>query len=239
MRTLLFLLVLTLAACADDAPDSNGAAAEDGPELSFSQDLRSLPASEVRIGAAGVSGGSATGSGTTATTSAVRSSNAAVQRVFSEFNARQTSSGIVLSLPENVLFGFDEYALRSEARTALSKIMEVLAEYPDAPVEVVGHTDSRGADDYNQTLSERRAESVVAWLTEQGVSASRLSATGRGASDPVAPNETPAGEDNPEGREQNRRVEVLLEGVTGTQEEPSGREAGEQPTSTIQSEPAS
>lgn len=234
--------VLTVALCAlagcQSEPDpavSDGAGA---PEIALSveRNIAPLTRSEVTVGpaAASAGGGGATGA-STATTSAVRSSNAAVQRVFSEFNARQTASGLVLTLPENVLFDFDEATLRPDAETALAKIQTVLAEYPDAPVQVVGHTDAKGADAYNQTLSERRAQAVEAWIAGRGVAASRLSSVGRGETEPVADNETASGADDPAGRQQNRRVEIVLQGVTGGT--PATGDSGGQPTSTIRTTP--
>ena len=202
------------------------------PEVTVSveRDIRALPRSEITVGTAAASaGGSGAPGRSSATASAVRSSNATVQRVFSEFNARQTASGIVLTLPEGVLFDFDEATLRPAAREALGKIAAVLGEYPDAPVEVVGHTDAKGTDAYNQDLSERRAQAVETWLSGNGVVASRLSSAGRGEAEPVADNETEAGADNPAGRQQNRRVEVVIRGVQG---EVQGT-AGGRPRSTI------
>lgn len=102
----------------------------------------------------------------------------------------------MLTLPENVLFDFDAAALRPEAEAALAKIQTVLAEYANAPVEVVGHTDAKGEDAYNRTLSTQRAEAVVAWLGRHGVSASQLTAVGRGETEPVAENERADGSDN-------------------------------------------
>lgn len=234
MRTLTLYSLLALAACSpgpDEAP-AHGEAPE--VAVSVTRDIRALTPSEITVGAAGASAGTGGGAVSAATTSSVRSSNAAVQRVFSEFNARQTASGIVLTLPESVLFDFDEATLRSDARTALGKIQTVLAEYPDAPVEVVGHTDAKGTDAYNQDLSTRRAESVRAWLAGHGVPGSRLRATGRGESEPVAENETADGSDNPAGRQQNRRVEIVIEGAQGSA--PGTGDAG-QPTSTLRTTP--
>lgn len=236
MRTLLALLSLvTLAGCSTDPDATDGSPAEAAPDLAVVRDVRALERSEIRIGAAAASAGGAGAAGaSSATTSTVRSSNAAVQRVFSEFNARQTAGGLVLTLPENVLFDFDAAALRPEAEAALAKIQTVLAEYADAPVEVVGHTDAKGDDAYNQTLSERRAQAVVAWLGGRGVPAARLTAVGRGEAAPVAENAAADGSDNPAGRQQNRRVEIVVKGVSGEAAPP----AGGQPTSTVRTVPA-
>lgn len=233
---LLALALAVLAGCSSE-PDETAIADEEAPEVAVSveRDIAALPRSEITVGAAGASAsGSGAAGASTAATSTVRSSNAAVQRVFTEFNARQTAGGLVLTLPENVLFDFDEAALRPDAETALAKIQTVLGEYPDAPVEVVGHTDAQGTDAYNQDLSERRAQAVQGWMSGHGVAASRLSAVGRGEAEPVADNETSDGADDTAGRQQNRRVEIVLKGVTG--DTPVTGDGG-QPTSTIRTTP--
>lgn len=240
VRLLAVLGLALLAACSSDSSEPESEADAAVATLAVERSIESLPRSEVTLSAAGASaGGGGVAGASLATASAVRSSNASVQRVFTEFKARQTADGIVLTLPENVLFDFDAADLRADAEQALAQIQTVLAAYPDAPVQIVGHTDARGADAYNQTLSERRAESVRAWLAGRGLAASRLSAVGRGKTEPVAPNETLDGQDNPAGRQQNRRVEIVLQGVTG---DAAGVESGQpvsgQPTSTIRVTPS-
>lgn len=227
------LALLTACSPGSSEPEDDVA----GTSVAAERSIESLPRTEVTLSAAGASaGGGGRAAASSATTSSVRSSNASVQRVFTEFNARQTDDGIVLTLPENVLFDFDAADLRPDAEQALAQIQTVLEAYPDAPVQIVGHTDARGADAYNQTLSERRAESVRTWLAGRGLAASRLSAVGRGKTEPVAPNETPDGQDNPDGRQQNRRVEIVLQGVTG-EAAADGADAGP-PTSTIRVTPS-
>jgi outer membrane protein OmpA-like peptidoglycan-associated protein len=94
--------------------------------------------------------------------------------------------------------------LKPGATGSLNKLAAFLDKYPDRSVAIQGYTDSVGSDDYNQGLSERRAESVKSYLTGQGIGSSRLVASGKGRSDPVADNDSAAG------RQQNRRVEVLI-----------------------------
>lgn len=137
-----------------------------------------------------------------------------VGEILSELDTSTTPEGTVITLPEVVLFDFDQAELKDEARATLAEVAEVLDFYADAPVEVRGHTDSRGDEAYNLGLSERRAVAVVTALTgEHGIDAGRLQAVGLGEAQPVAPNELPDGADNPAGREQNRRVEIVLGGV--------------------------
>src|SRR5438874_7452602 len=76
---------------------------------------------------------------------------------------RDTARGLIVSMPD-VLFDFDKYTLKPEARERLAKISGIVLAYPDLKLQVEGHTDSIGSDEYNQTLSEKRAESVVGYL---------------------------------------------------------------------------
>lgn len=104
-----------------------------------------------------------------------------------------------------ILFDVDKTDLKPAAQENLKKVATVLNEYPDTDLLIEGHTDSQGSESYNQRLSERRADSVKGFLIEQGVSPSRLKAKGFGEMAPIASNETP------EGRSQNRRVEVKIQ----------------------------
>ncbi len=93
----------------------------------------------------------------------------------------------------------------------LEKIAQLARFYGKAQVLVLGFTDDKGGDDYNQALSERRAEAVKSYLVSNfGIDGGRVRTEGRGERDPVAPNRKPDGSDNPEGRQQNRRVEVVF-----------------------------
>lgn len=111
---------------------------------------------------------------------------------------------IVLNMPSSVTFGFDSSELTMSARNALNDVASILNQYTDTRVNIAGHTDSTGNADYNQRLSERRAESVGNYLAQSGVSRNRLYMTGYGQTQPVASNATE------EGRAQNRRVEITL-----------------------------
>jgi outer membrane protein OmpA-like peptidoglycan-associated protein len=117
--------------------------------------------------------------------------------------AKPTDRGLVLTLGD-ALFSSGRADLQPGAGGHLQKLVAFLNKYPDRTVVVEGYTDSVGSEDYNQGLSERRAGAVRTYLIEQGISSIRLSALGKGASSPVAGNETAAG------RQQNRRVEVVI-----------------------------
>jgi outer membrane protein OmpA-like peptidoglycan-associated protein len=130
--------------------------------------------------------------------------------LLSELGARQTDTkSIVVDLPADVLFDFGKAVLRPDATPALQKAAQLLEGYPDAPVRIVGHTDAKGTDAYNDPLSLRRAQSVAAWLKTQGRSAT--SVTGAGKRQPVAENARPDGSDDTDGRQRNRRVEILID----------------------------
>ena len=128
---------------------------------------------------------------------------AELQRQIDALHAKPTDRGLVLTLGD-VLFTTGKADLKSGATGNLNKLATFLDKYPDRNVAIQGYTDSVGSEDYNQALSERRAESVKSYLTAQGIGATRLAATGKGRSDPVADN------DSASGRQQNRRVEVVI-----------------------------
>ncbi len=130
---------------------------------------------------------------------------------------RDTARGLIVSMPD-VLFDFNKYTLKPEARERLAKISGIVLAYPDLKLQVEGYTDSIGGDAYNQTLSEKRADSVQAYLVSSGVQPDHVTAQGFGKADPVADNNTAAG------RKLNRRVDMVVSGdVIGSQ---VGSEAG-------------
>ena len=129
---------------------------------------------------------------------------------------RDTARGLVVSMPD-VLFAFNKYELKPEARERLAKISGIVLAYPDLKLQIEGYTDSIGSDEYNQTLSDKRAEAVRDYLVSQGVSMNNVTAQGMGKADPVADNSTAAG------RQLNRRVEMIVSGdVIGNQIGPTG-----------------
>ncbi|WP_162237890.1 MULTISPECIES: OmpA family protein [Rhizobium/Agrobacterium group] len=128
-----------------------------------------------------------------------------------KLGARQVNGRILVSLPSDVLFDFDKSNIRPDAEATLSQLSEVLITMHDSRVEITGHTDSKGSDGYNDKLSIRRANSVKAWLEENGVT-QKMSTAGKGERFPVVPNQTASGADDPVGRQKNRRVEFVIGG---------------------------
>lgn len=216
--------VLFLGACGgEDGPDegtedgtatADDGVADDGDD--GADDAGERPASDLALAEqqreefieerAGVSDLQSTGT--------IGSSTDRIGELESAYDATETEQQETqLTVPDNVLFDFDSDELRPEASDVLGEIAEVIEHYDGAAVEIRGHTDDIGSDAYNQDLSERRAEAVVRYLVDQaGVDAGRLTATGAGSSEPVADNANADGSDNPEGRAQNRRVEVTIDG---------------------------
>ena len=134
-----------------------------------------------------------------------------VIETLSEFNAIGVDDGAKLTLPGDILFDFDSDELHSEADKTIQKLVKV-AEETSGDITIVGHTDSLGKENYNQKLSEQRANAVLQALVHSDVSEERLKDEGKGATEPVAQNQHTDGSDNPEGRQKNRRVEVIIHG---------------------------
>jgi len=121
-------------------------------------------------------------------------------------NLRETSRGIVISLSD-ILFDVNRATLKSGAEANIERIAGVLKQYPDKQISVEGHTDATGSDSYNMKLSQDRAASVRNTLVRGGVNPELITSKGLGETQPVASNDTPAG------RQQNRRVEIVVLGA--------------------------
>jgi len=127
-----------------------------------------------------------------------------IKNTVPDAKVERVGEGIVVEFSSNVLFAFDKSDLSDDAKVNLDKLVVVLNHYPDTNIELQGHTDSKGTEAYNQTLSEKRATSVSGYLSGKGVTASRVTIKGFGETIPKYDNETE------EGRAQNRRVEFLI-----------------------------
>jgi outer membrane protein OmpA-like peptidoglycan-associated protein len=116
----------------------------------------------------------------------------------------RVGEGIKVTFQSGILFDVNKSDIRPDAQIELTKLAEILVKYEDTDILLEGHTDSSGADDYNQALSERRAAAVKAFLVTHGVKGVRMTTIGYGESQPIADNETV------EGKQANRRVEVAI-----------------------------
>ena len=135
-------------------------------------------------------------------------------QLLAQFNAilqtRDTARGLIVNVPD-ILFDTAKFSLRPVAREKLARVGGIISGHPGLRLEVEGHTDSVGGDDYNQRLSEHRGEAVRDYLTQQGMQGSSVTTRGFGKTQPVASNDTASG------RQQNRRVELVISGeIIGT-----------------------
>ena len=121
--------------------------------------------------------------------------NAEVERV---------GEGIKVTFDSGLLFEFDSANIQGKAEENLTEFAQTMRDFKESNILIVGHTDAKGSEDYNQRLSENRAQSAANFLIRQGLTGDRITTTGKGESEPVATNDTEAG------RQQNRRVEVAI-----------------------------
>ncbi len=134
-----------------------------------------------------------------------------LEAALKDLGAKVTETEIRIDLSADVLFDFDKSDIKKEAEPSLQKVATVLGANSSAKVAIEGHTDGKGADAYNQTLSEQRAASVRQWLvTNAKLNAANITTKGWGKTKPVAHNTKPDGSDDPEGRAKNRRVEIVV-----------------------------
>jgi outer membrane protein OmpA-like peptidoglycan-associated protein len=144
---------------------------------------------------------------------------------------RETARGLIVNMSD-VLFAFNKYNLKPEAREKLAKVSGILLAHPDLKIQVEGYTDNIGSDEYNQKLSEERAGAVRDYLVSQAVPQDNVTAQGFGKASPVADNSTSSG------RAQNRRVELVVSGQSiGIQQSEPGQ-SGETQQPPAQTQPA-
>jgi outer membrane protein OmpA-like peptidoglycan-associated protein len=128
-----------------------------------------------------------------------------------DLQVKETGQEIRIELAADVLFDFDKANLRPAAQKTLHQAAGIIQDKAKGAVRIEGHTDSKGNDAYNQKLSERRAASVKAWfIDKEGLGSVQFTTQGFGAKKPVASNTKPDGSDDPDGRQKNRRVEIVL-----------------------------
>jgi outer membrane protein OmpA-like peptidoglycan-associated protein len=128
-----------------------------------------------------------------------------LQQLNQVLETKDTARGLIVNMPD-VLFDTGKADLQPSARERLAKVAGILIAYPDIRVEIDGYTDSTGSLEFNQQLSQQRADAVRNYLSSQGVNSSAITTQGFGPSQPIASNDTPAG------RQQNRRVELVVSG---------------------------
>lgn len=131
-----------------------------------------------------------------------------MQRQLADLQAKQTDRGMVLTLGD-VLFDTAKSTLKPGANNVMDRVAAFMSKNPDTKVMIEGHTDSRGSDDYNQELSQQRADAVRSALASRGIDGSRVQSVGKGEGFPVASNDDAAG------RQQNRRVEIVFSDQQG------------------------
>ncbi len=128
------------------------------------------------------------------------------QQLNQVLETQETARGLIVNISD-VLFDFNKYTLKPEAREKMAKVSGILLAYPGLQIQLEGHTDSIGSDEYNQKLSEERADTVRSYLIDQGVPIGTVTAIGLGKANPVASNDTAAG------RQKNRRVDMVVTGA--------------------------
>lgn len=128
-----------------------------------------------------------------------------------DLQVKETATETRIELPADVLFDFDKADIRPTAADALSTAAAMIRKGAKGTVRIEGHTDGKGKPGYNQKLSERRAASVQKWLVDrEALRTTKFAARGYGATKPAVANTKPDGSDDPEGRQKNRRVEIVF-----------------------------
>jgi outer membrane protein OmpA-like peptidoglycan-associated protein len=132
------------------------------------------------------------------------------QLVSPAMEVKESATEVKINLLGDILFDFDKATIRPVAEPTLAQVAALIRKYPNSTVLIEGHTDGKGSETYNLKLSEKRANSVSAWLAAHGIAEGTMRTAGWGAARPVAPNRKPNGADDPEGRQKNRRVEITV-----------------------------
>lgn len=197
----LFSVVLFLGACSSMSNTQKGAAVGTGAGAAAGAAVGKATGSTAR----GAIIGAAVG-GTAGALIGRRMDRKAreLEEQLGDAEVERVGEGINVTFDSGLLFGFNSSDLQSGAQQSLTKFAESMKEFEETNILVVGHTDSKGSEEYNQSLSERRAQSAADFLRQQGLSEARIQIEGRGESEPIATNDTA------EGRQENRRVEVAI-----------------------------
>ncbi|RSK37223.1 OmpA family protein [Hymenobacter metallilatus] len=202
----LLLAALLLAGCSDNRPSTDAAPPEAGQPLTGTANAPVGSAAPTPAAEATPASAPRPDQGQKLTGAVSELSGAA-----SDLGGKMTDMGLVINFDTDVLFDFDKADIKPGATPTLEKLADVVKQYTKSRVVINGYTDSKGDDAYNRTLSQRRAQAIADWLTRhQAGAAGQLQVQGLGEANPVAPNTKPDGTDNPDGRQQNRRVEVII-----------------------------
>lgn len=129
---------------------------------------------------------------------------AEIERTVAGAEVIKADEGIIVKFDSGILFDFDKTDLKADAKTNIAKLVDNLNSNPNTDILVIGHTDNKGTDTYNQGLSERRAKSVKSYAVSQGLAGKRIKTEGKSFHEPIADNNTEAG------RAENRRVEIVI-----------------------------
>ncbi len=206
-------LVSTAVFCLLAIPFAGTLADEAAPEIPLEADV--TPADQALVEALGPSRGAI---GVVADireikglVAGVRSTVVDLNKAISDLGGKIEGNKLYIQLSADVLFDFDKATIKPAAANALSKVALIIKKKAKGPVTIIGHTDSKGTEAYNQELSLRRAESTKAWLLDKGGAQAAYQVEGKGESQPVADNTKPDGTDNPEGRAKNRRVDIIVQ----------------------------
>jgi len=149
------------------------------------------------------------GSGLSGTVSGLNAEVSDLKGLIGALGGEVRDRQIHVALPADTLFAFDSSDIQPAAATELGTLLALLQQ-TTGPIKLLGYTDDKGEEAYNLNLSQRRADAVAVWLSARGIAVSRLLPEGRGESDPVAANNRPDGSDDPQARQRNRRVEVVV-----------------------------
>lgn len=141
----------------------------------------------------------------------LQSGQSALAGTVQDLVMRETPTEIRIDVAADVLFDFDKAVIKPQAQQALTQVATVIKDKARGTVRIEGHTDGKGADSYNMRLSNQRADAVKTWLVGKGgLTTFTFETQGLGAKQPVAPNTKTDGSDDPEGRQKNRRVSVVV-----------------------------
>lgn len=195
MKWLVWPMALGLVACGEQPRSPQGDPPGGAGTSAATPATQTAPALQRQIGSvSGLSG-----------------SMSALNGAVSDFQVQQTEAGTVATLAADALFAFDSATIAADAAENLRRSADLIRRGGAGPIRIAGHSDGKGSDAYNDALSTRRAQAVADWLKGPGGLSDRsFEVQGIGKRAPLAPNAKPDGEDDPEGRARNRRVEITI-----------------------------